>query len=84
MPGLPKFLLDGPTIICDSRDVVDMQREYSSFAAKRYRQHKWEKRKESLMQQVAALILRLLQAIVKTLQDAGLIKRRAVEKVVVE
>jgi hypothetical protein len=36
------------------------------------------------MQQVAALILRLLQAIVKTLQGAGVMKRRTVEKVAVE
>ncbi|HEX2558381.1 MAG TPA: hypothetical protein VHK86_08675 [Nitrososphaera sp.] len=76
--------MDRPTIICDSHDVVDTHREYSNFAAKRYRQHKWEKRKESLMQQIAAIILRLLQAIVKTLQDAGVMKRRAVEKVAVE
>jgi len=76
--------LDGLTIICDSYDFLNTQPEYSSFAAKRYRQHKWEKRKESLMQQVAALIMRLLQAIVKTLQGAGMMKRRTVEKIAVE
>jgi hypothetical protein len=61
-----------------------MQSEYSSFAAKRYRQHKWEKRKESLMPQIVTVILRLLQAIVKTLQGSRLMKRRTVERIAVE
>jgi len=52
--------------------------------AKHYRQHKWKKRKESLIQHLVALILRFLKEIVKSMQNMGLMKKRVVEKVNVE
>jgi len=43
-----------------------------------------EKHKESLIQQLVAIFLRILKEIVKSMQNAGLMKKRVVEKVNVE
>jgi hypothetical protein len=58
--------------------------KYETLAAKRYRKYRWQERKESFAKSMAAIILQLLQAIIKILQQAGLTKRRTVEKVSVE
>jgi hypothetical protein len=57
--------------------------EPASLAAKRYRKYKQEKRKELHRQQVIAFILKVLEAIAKLLNKAGIIRRR-VETVSVE
>ncbi|HEX6252737.1 MAG TPA: hypothetical protein VFZ55_00825 [Nitrososphaera sp.] len=58
--------------------------EYSAVAAKRYRQHLWQKRKESLIHGLVTLVLRILHALIRTLQQASIKKARRVEKVNVE
>ena len=57
--------------------------EPASLAAKRYRKYKQEKRKESLAQQVISFLLKVLEAIAKLLEKAGIIRRK-VETVSVE
>jgi hypothetical protein len=58
--------------------------EYSALAAKRYRQHIWQKQKESLIQGLVTLVLRILHALIRTLQQASIKKARRVEKINVE
>jgi hypothetical protein len=57
---------------------------YSTLARKRYRQYLWQKQKESFIRQLATLVLRILGALVRTLQDAGITKAQRVQKINVE
>jgi hypothetical protein len=57
---------------------------YSQLAAKRYRLYMKQKRRQSLIQDLVAFALIILQAFAKTLQRAGIKKSRRVEKVNVE
>ena len=59
------------------------QQQYSGLAARRYREYRRQKRKESLKQSVMAFLMWLLRSIAKVLQKTG-IKRPVVEKVNVE
>jgi hypothetical protein len=57
---------------------------YSKLAGKRYRQYLWQKQKESFIQQLATLVLRILEALLRRLGDSGLTKVQRVQKVNVE
>jgi len=57
---------------------------YKELAARRYKQHKWQKRKGSLAKRVVDFILRALKALIKAMQKTRVIKKRTVEKVIVE
>jgi cell division septal protein FtsQ len=58
--------------------------EYSELAAKRYRQYISQKQKESLIHRLVTLVLRILHALVGTLEQASIKKVRRVEKISVE
>ena len=58
--------------------------KYSELAAKHYRQYMWQKQKESWIHGLITLVLRILHALDKTLQQASIKKARRVEKVNVE
>jgi hypothetical protein len=58
--------------------------EYSELAAKHYRQYIWQKQKESWIHRLVALVLRILHALDRALQQASIKKARRVEKVNVE
>jgi hypothetical protein len=58
--------------------------EYSAIAAKRYRQHMWQKQKESLIHRLVTLVLRILHALITTLPEASIKKARRIEKINVE
>ncbi len=58
--------------------------EYSALAAKRYRQYMRRKQNESLIRRLVTLLLRILHALIKTLQQTGLKKARTVQKIYVE
>ena len=58
--------------------------EYSAVAAKRYRQHVWQKQKESLIHRLVTLVLRILHTLIRTLQQASIKKARRIEKINVE
>lgn len=58
--------------------------EYSAVAAKRYRQYKRQKQKESFVHWLVTLVLRILHALIRTLQRANIKKTRRVEKINVE
>jgi hypothetical protein len=58
--------------------------EFSELAAKRYRQYMWQKQKESWVQGLVSLVLRILHVLVRTLQQTGIKRVRKVEKVNVE
>jgi hypothetical protein len=55
--------------------------EYSAVAAKRYRQHMWQKQKESLIHRLVTLVLRILHTLIRTLQQASIKKARRIEKI---
>jgi hypothetical protein len=58
--------------------------DYSKLAAKRYRQYLWQEQKVSFIHRLAILVLRILEAFVRKLQEAGITKTRRVQKVNVE
>jgi hypothetical protein len=58
--------------------------DYSQLAAERYRHYMKQKQRKSLIQDLVAFALMILQALVRTLQHAGIKKGRSVEKVNVE
>jgi hypothetical protein len=58
--------------------------DYSKLAAKRYRQYLWQEQKVSFIHGLAILVLRILEAFVRKLQEAGITKTRRVQKVNVE
>jgi hypothetical protein len=58
--------------------------KYEELAARRFRQYKWEKRIGALEGQLLALAVKVFQKSMPILEQAGLSKRRAVEKVRVE
>lgn len=58
--------------------------ESEELAARRYRQYRWQKRKESFAKRMIDFILRVLKALVEALQNARIVKKRVVEKVNVE
>jgi hypothetical protein len=58
--------------------------EYSALAAKRYRQYMRQKQNESLISSLVTLVLRILHALIKTIQKTGLKKARRVQKIDVE
>jgi hypothetical protein len=58
--------------------------KYSVLAAKRYRQYIREKQKESLIHRLVALILLILNALIRTVQRSGIKKARTVEKINVD
>jgi hypothetical protein len=62
----------------------DSMTEYSEFAANRYRQYKRQKQKESLIHRLVILILRILHALMRTLEHGSIKRPRRVEKVNVE
>jgi len=57
---------------------------YSQLAAKRYRLYMKQKQRQSLIQDLVAFSLMILQAFAGTLQNAGIRMGRRVEKVNVE
>jgi hypothetical protein len=58
--------------------------EYSKLAAKRYRQYLWQEQKESFIHRLATLLLHILEALVRMLQNAGITRTPRVQKVNVE
>jgi hypothetical protein len=58
--------------------------EYSAIAAKRYREYKRQKQNESFIHGLVTLVLRILNALVRTLQRAKIMKARKVEKINVQ
>jgi hypothetical protein len=58
--------------------------DYSKLAAKRYRQYLWQEQKVSFIHRLAILVLRILEAFVRKLQEAGITKTRRVQKINVE
>ncbi|HWS20172.1 MAG TPA: hypothetical protein VN239_05745 [Nitrososphaera sp.] len=58
--------------------------QYSAVAAKRYREYKRQKQKESFIHWMVTLVLRILHALIRTLQRANMKKARRVEKINVE
>lgn len=59
------------------------QSDFSSIATKRYRKYRVKQTKESLKKKVISFLFRLFQAIARTLQKAGILRRK-VETVTVE
>lgn len=57
---------------------------YSSIAARRFREYKWNKRKESVRKGVLVLLGRSLKTAVHVMQSAGIIRGSTVETVIVE
>jgi hypothetical protein len=57
---------------------------YSKLAGKRYRQYLWQKQKESFIQQLATLVLGILEALLRRLEESSLTKKRRIQKVNVE
>jgi hypothetical protein len=60
-----------------------MSQQYSELAARRYREYRRQKRKESLKKSIMAFLMWLLRNIAKILQRTGL-KKQVIEKVNVE
>lgn len=58
--------------------------EYSAVAAKRYRKYKRQKQKESFIHWLAMLVLRILHALIRTLEWANIKEARRVEKIDVQ
>ncbi len=58
--------------------------EYSALVARRYRQYRRRKQNESLIHRLVNLVLRILHALIITLQKASIKKVRRVEKINVE
>jgi hypothetical protein len=58
--------------------------QYKALAERRFRQYKWEKRKAVLEKAFIAAALRLFENTVPVLQNTGVVKRRAVERIDVE
>jgi hypothetical protein len=57
---------------------------YSELAAKRYLLYVKQKQRQSLIEDLVAFALMILQAFARTLQHAGIKKGRRIEKVNVE
>ena len=55
--------------------------EYSAVAAKRYREYKRQKQKESFIHGLVTLVLRILNALIRTLQRSKIIRAPRVEKI---
>ncbi|MDQ3909332.1 MAG: hypothetical protein M3232_02875 [Thermoproteota archaeon] len=55
--------------------------EYSAVAAKRYREYKRQKQKESFIHWLVTLVFRILTALIRTLQRSKIIRVRRVEKI---
>ncbi|MDQ3837541.1 MAG: hypothetical protein M3270_11515 [Thermoproteota archaeon] len=58
--------------------------EYSKLTAKRYRRYLEEEKNQSLSSELISLILQLVHALVRTLQQLGIRKTRVVQKIDVE
>ena len=58
--------------------------EYSAVAAKRYREYKRQKQKESFIHWLVMLVLHILHALIRTLERANIKKTRRVEKIDVQ
>lgn len=58
--------------------------DYSALAARRFLQYRLRKRQESLERRAAGLAVAVFERAVPAFQQAGLVKRRNVEKVDVE
>jgi hypothetical protein len=58
--------------------------EYSKVAAKRYRKYLKGKKNQSLSSELVSLILHLLHALVRALQQLGIRKARTIQKINVE
>jgi hypothetical protein len=65
-------------------ELIYSMSEYSSLAAKRYREHIWQKQKESWIQGLLTVVLHIWRAIIRMLQQASIKKGRRVEKINVE
>jgi hypothetical protein len=60
-----------------------MQSEYSSLLARRYRQYRRQKSKESAKKKIGSFMFKLFTVIAKALQKAGILRRK-VEKIKVD
>jgi predicted GIY-YIG superfamily endonuclease len=58
--------------------------EFSSLAAKRYREHTRQKQKEYWMQRLVITLLRILHALIGMLRETTIKKARRVEKINVD
>jgi hypothetical protein len=58
--------------------------EYRELAARRFRQYKWERRKVAFEKKMMTMTLSVFQQTVPLLEQAGLTRKRTVEKVSVE
>jgi hypothetical protein len=58
--------------------------DHASIAAKRYKEFKKEKRKESMKKSLISFLIKLFEVVVKALQKVGIIKKRKVETITVE
>jgi len=58
--------------------------EYSAIAVKRYSEYKRQKQKESFIHGLVTRVLRILNALIRTLQRANIMKARKVEKINVQ
>ena len=56
----------------------------ASIAAKRYRQFKAEKHKDSVKKEFVSLLIKLFEMIIKALQKGRIIKKRQAETITVE
>jgi hypothetical protein len=68
----------------ETDEVIYSMSEYSVITAKRYRQHMWQKQKESFIHGLMTLVLRILYALTRTLVKANIKKARRVQKINVE
>jgi hypothetical protein len=68
----------------ETYELIYRMSEYSSLAAKRYREHVWHKQKESWIQGLLTFVLHIWHALIGMLQQASIKKARRVEKVNVE
>jgi hypothetical protein len=57
------------------------QEEYGSLAARRFKQFKKQKRRESIKKKIVAFLYKLFRAIVIVLKKARIIRARKVENV---
>jgi hypothetical protein len=68
----------------ETGELIYSMSQYSAIAARRYRQHMWQKQRESWIKGLLTVVLRFLHALIRMLQQATIKKARRVEKINVE
>ncbi|MDQ3948424.1 MAG: hypothetical protein M3218_04795 [Thermoproteota archaeon] len=70
--------------IMERYELIYNMSQYSTLAAKRYREHIWRKQKESWIQGLLTVVLHIWHGLIRMLQQTRIKKARRVEKINVE